>query len=216
MKIEALNCPNCGAGALSDSTNCDFCHSRLKTIACPSCFGLIFVGSAHCSHCGKKTVQPEVLEESQAGICPRCKCKLNLLKINEITLRECRKCSGLWSDVETFETICAERENQANVLGFLGNKNAPKDNPVIICAVSDCQTLMNRSNFARSSGVIIDICKKHGFGLMPRIVEVIAFIGKADLIRRGKEKQNWKKREVMVYSVKTIYVIGGLSKINLF
>ncbi|HEX8267187.1 MAG TPA: hypothetical protein VF596_17430 [Pyrinomonadaceae bacterium] len=47
MKIESLNCPNCGAAVSSDSPQCAFCHSRLKTKACPSCFGLMFLGNRH-------------------------------------------------------------------------------------------------------------------------------------------------------------------------
>jgi Zn-finger nucleic acid-binding protein len=49
---------------------------------------------------------------------------------------------------------------------------------------------MNRSNFARSSGVIIDLCKQHGVWFdadeLPKIIE---FIDKGGLARaRQKEK----------------------------
>lgn len=201
MKIEALNCPNCGAGALSDSTRCDFCHSRLKTMVCSSCFGLMFVGSIHCSHCGKKTIQSEALTEEKSGDCPRCKIKLNVLQIQDIILRKCQKCSGLWSDVETFELICAEKESQASVLGFVGEKGVPKHNTAInYVPCPDCKILMNRNNFARSSGVILDICKEHGVWFdAEELPKVIGFIrqGGLDYARR-KEKLNLeqKKREL--------------------
>ncbi len=202
MKIEALNCPNCGAGALSDSTRCDFCHSRLKTMTCPSCFGLLFIGSKHCSHCGKKTVLSEPLTEEKAGDCPRCKLKLNLLQINNVTLRECQKCSGMWSDAETFESICAERENQANILSFIGNKKIPLPNTAInYVPCPDCKTLMNRNNFARSSGIILDICKQHGVWFdAEELPKVIAFIRRGGLDQaRQKEKIGLeeKKRELI-------------------
>ncbi len=35
MKIEVLNCPNCGAAVFIDSAQCRFCTSRLKTMAYP-------------------------------------------------------------------------------------------------------------------------------------------------------------------------------------
>ncbi len=57
MKIEALNCPNCGAAVSSDSAQCQFCTSRLKMMACPSCLGLMFSDSKHCPSCGEKAVQ---------------------------------------------------------------------------------------------------------------------------------------------------------------
>lgn len=35
MKIEVLNCPNCGAAVSIDSAQCRFCTSRLKTMPYP-------------------------------------------------------------------------------------------------------------------------------------------------------------------------------------
>ena len=52
MDATALTCPQCGAVAAPDAIQCSFCHARLATTACPSCFGLVFVGSKHCQHCG--------------------------------------------------------------------------------------------------------------------------------------------------------------------
>jgi len=44
MCAETLNCPMCGAAAPSDATSCEHCGARLATGACPSCFGMMFVG----------------------------------------------------------------------------------------------------------------------------------------------------------------------------
>lgn len=189
MKVEALNCPNCGAAVSSDKTQCQFCTSRLKTMACPSCLGLLFMGSKHCSHCGKKTVETQIDLENQ-GNCPRCGVGLNLLQIAETSLRECKKCDGLWADVETFENICAEKEKQSAVLSFIGNRVEHKlSEKVKYVACPDCKQLMNRNNFARSSGVILDICKAHGVWFdsneLPKIIE---FIHKGGL-EHSRERQ---------------------------
>jgi len=181
MKIEALNCPNCGAAISADSTECRFCASRLKTVACPACFGLMFSGSAYCPRCGEKALVPQILQKENSGNCPRCKVRLSALQIERINLRECEKCGGLWADVETFETICADRESRAAVLGsFLTAQRAFENrSPVKVSYVAcpDCKQLMNRSNFARSSGVIIDLCKKHGVWFdveeLPKIIEFV-------------------------------------------
>lgn len=160
-------------------------------MACPTCFGLMFIGAKHCSHCGAKTVRPEIPEEKTSGTCPRCRTKLNLLQIDQITIRECQNCSGLWAAAETFEQICAERESQAAVLGFISQKPQPAKNiPVRYVPCPDCRQLMNRHNFARSSAVIVDICKQHGVWFdaeeLPRIIE---FIHRGGLDRaRQKEK----------------------------
>jgi len=195
MKIESLNCPNCGAGVSSDKTRCEFCRSRLKTMACPSCFGLMFIGSRHCSHCGAKTVRAQAVSEVNPGDCPRCETRLDSLQINDIKLRECNTCDGLWSDAETFENICADNESQAAVLGFVGQKHfSSNDARIQYVPCPDCRNLMNRNNFARVSGVIIDICKQHGIWFdaeeLPKIIE---FIRKGGLSRaREKEKLQLK------------------------
>lgn len=201
MKIEALNCPNCGAGVSSDKTECLYCRSRLKTAACPSCLGLMFVGSRHCAHCGKKVVSSAAFSEKDLGNCPRCKVELNLLQIGETNLCECGRCDGLWINVETFEDICADHEKQAQVLQCI-EQNLTHKNPVKIqyvpCPV--CRQLMNRNNFARISGVIIDICKRHGVWFdaeeLPRIIE---FIRKGGLdYARQKEKLHLEEQRKML------------------
>jgi len=62
MSAESLNCPNCGAGVASDSSRCQFCKTRLKTMACPKCFGLMFIGAKFCDHCGAIAAPVEVKE----------------------------------------------------------------------------------------------------------------------------------------------------------
>ena len=179
MNVEALNCPNCGAGVESDRTQCEFCRCRLKTMACPSCLGLMFEGSKFCGHCGAKAVETAVIDESKLGDCPRCKIKLSLLQISESKMRECERCDGMWADVETFEHLCSRGEERSAVLGFLGERNRTVEPSSTISYVPcpDCKQLMNRSNFAKASGVIIDICKQHGVwfdaGELPRIIEFI-------------------------------------------
>ena len=197
MIVEALNCPNCGAGVSSDSTLCEFCKTRLKTVACPSCFGLMFVGSQFCGHCGAKGVQSEV-EEGAAGECPRCRRPLDRLAIGKTNFRECERCGGLWADVETFEMVCADRERQSAVLGFAGKRVLAAAPPIKVSYVPcpDCKQLMNRSNFAKASGVIIDTCKKHGVWFdaeeLPRI---IGFIQKGGMELARQRERNELEQE---------------------
>ena len=188
---EALNCPNCGAGVESDKTQCQFCRSRLKTVACPSCLGLMFLGSKFCSRCGAKSSSIEVIDAA-AGDCPRCKRELESLQIDTTPVRECTRCGGLWTNVETFESICVDKEKQSAVLSFISTHPAENTTPPPINYVPcpDCKQLMNRSNFARSSGVIIDLCKQHGVWFdADELPKIISFIDKGGLSRaREKEK----------------------------
>src|ERR1044072_8351634 len=101
MNVEALNCPNCGAGVASDRTQCEFCKTRLKTVACPKCLGLMFVGTRFCGHCGARVVDTRVDDSIKLGNCPRCKRPLERLQVDETRLRTCSRCDGLWADVKT-------------------------------------------------------------------------------------------------------------------
>ncbi len=191
MQPEALNCPNCGGAVSSDKTQCEFCRSRLKTVGCPSCLGVMFLGSKFCVHCGEKAVAAEVLDHENPGECPRCKLKLEIVQIDTSRIRECTKCGGFWSGIDAFEEICASKERQAAVLGFISDNTDRTVKPATVSYVPcpDCKQLMNRSNFARTSGVIIDLCKQHGVWFdrdeLPKIIEFITGGG----MQRAREKE---------------------------
>ena len=164
MQAETLNCPNCGAASSSDASQCQFCNSRLATVACPSCFGRVFIGSKHCQRCGAVAAVAESVE-AEPRPCPRCRTEMDSVLIGATTLRQCLKCDGLWVDVRSFEKICADHEQQSAVLGAASNMpadSASKPNKVRYVPCPECTELMNRINFARCSGVVVDICKRHG------------------------------------------------------
>ena len=179
MSAVALNCPNCGAGVSSDSSICQFCRCRLKTMACAKCFGLMFIGSQFCDHCGAIAAPLDVKLADDTGACPRCQSRLERFEISETTLRGCSKCDGLWLDASTFQAICIDRERQAAVLGFATKRthSAEPLTKINYVPCPDCGELMNRNNFAKASGVIVDICRDHGVWFdtdeLPAIVDFI-------------------------------------------
>ncbi len=191
MQPEALNCPNCGGAVSSDKTQCEFCRSRLKTVGCPSCLGVMFLGSKFCGHCGEKAVTADIVEHENPGECPRCKLKLEIVQIESASIRECIKCGGFWSGIEAFEELCANKEQQTAILGLFSDSTDRSVKPATISYVPcpDCKELMNRSNFARTSGVIIDLCKQHGVWFdrdeLPKIIEFITGGG----MQRAREKE---------------------------
>jgi Zn-finger nucleic acid-binding protein len=116
--------------------------------------------------------------------------------VGKANLRECARCGGLWVDVESFEQIIAEREQQSALLGsasILPKKEggASKPGSVRYVPCPECGQLMNRVNFARCSGVIVDVCKGHGTWFdrdeLRRIVEFIR--GGGLEVSRAREKQ---------------------------
>jgi Zn-finger nucleic acid-binding protein len=184
MNAETLKCPTCGASASVDAARCTFCDSRLATVACPRCFAMMFVGSKHCSRCGARAERAGV-DETASRRCPRCRVELEAVAVGSATLRECARCEGLWVDVESFEQIISEREQQSMMLGAASilpkraedSATLSQPDKVRYVPCPECGQLMNRVNFARSSGVVVDICKGHGTWFdrdeLRRIVEFI-------------------------------------------
>jgi Zn-finger nucleic acid-binding protein len=125
---------------------------------------MMFIGSKHCPHCGASATQPAPAQLSVMR-CPRCKIDMSSVRIGAQTMRECEKCAGVWLDVAAFEKICADREQQSAVLG--GASPAPShelqpEQSIRYAPCPQCGQLMNRINFAKCSGVIVDVCKGHG------------------------------------------------------
>lgn len=165
MQAQTLNCPMCGAATESESTQCRYCGSALATIACPSCFGMIFKGTKFCPHCGARASRAETSETKELK-CPRCRSSMRLIQVGSSELHECAECEGLWVDVDSFNSICADREQQAAVLGAASpapsNELKSDESHVRYIPCPQCKQLMNRINFARCSGVVVDVCKGHG------------------------------------------------------
>jgi Zn-finger nucleic acid-binding protein len=204
VNAETLNCPTCGAAASTDATRCLFCDARLATVACPRCFAMMFAGSLHCSHCGAQAERVEAVDETKARRCPRCRVPLESVAVGSATLRECARCGGLWVDVTSFEQIVSEREEQSTALGAAavmpkqaGGGGAPDKVRYVPCP--ECGQLMNRVNFARSSGVVVDVCKGDGTWFdrdeLRRIVEFIRGGGlEASRAREKREIEEERRR----------------------
>lgn len=196
MKAETLNCPNCGAAISSDSPRCQFCESKLATVACPSCFAMMFIGSRHCPHCGAAAAETKATSLSTLK-CPKCKSDMQPITLGGSAMRECGTCSGLWLEVAAFEKICADREHQSSVLGLAspvtGHRVDPTSDKIKVryFPCPQCGQLMNRMNFARCSGVIVDVCRGHGTWFdRDELRAIIEFIRGGGLqLSRQKEKR---------------------------
>ena len=169
----------CGAPAASESTRCEHCRAPLATIACPQCFGMMFVGAKYCSHCGAKADRREKAD-AVLEVCPRCRVNTQAVILGQTELRECPRCEGIWADTESLQEICTDRERQAAVLGVAAAVSPAEGRSLekityLPCPV--CRQLMHRVNFARCSNVIVDVCKPHGTWFdkdeLRRIVEFI-------------------------------------------
>ena len=155
---------------------------------------MMFIGSKHCPHCGAAAAQATAGELSVLK-CPRCRVDMSSIMLGSIAMRECERCAGLWVEVVALEKICADREEQSAVLGTASPAPAHQTPPADIEKIRyvpcpQCGQLMNRINFARCSGVIVDICKGHGTWFdRDELSGIVQFIRSGGLeVSRQKEK----------------------------
>src|SRR4051812_20636064 len=163
MEAGVLKCPMCGASVSGDSPDCSHCGARLAKVACPACFGMIFESSKFCPHCGAAVSR---LSEAPTDLpCPRCEREtLSHVLLAETPVDECGGCQGLWVQMEVFQKICADQEKQVAILGTANpmSQAGKFEMNVRYLRCPACRDLMNRLNFAKCSGVIVDVCRGHG------------------------------------------------------
>jgi Zn-finger nucleic acid-binding protein len=125
----------------------------------------MFVGSQFCPHCGARAATVED-SGAQSLPCPGCTGEMQGVRVGDTAMHQCDQCGSAWLARETFEALCADRQKQGALAGALGDTPAPQaaetERPARYVKCPACQKIMNRVNFGRTSGVIVDVCKPHG------------------------------------------------------
>lgn len=119
------------------------------------------------------------------------------LAIGATSVLECAACDGIWVDAETFEQLCADREAQAAVLHQFQERSRGGTGKVKYRPCVRCGQMMNRVNFGRVSGVVVDVCKGHGTYLdAGELHAIIEFIRSGGLERaRARQIEDLKEQE---------------------
>ncbi|HMF57614.1 MAG TPA: zf-TFIIB domain-containing protein, partial [Pyrinomonadaceae bacterium] len=122
----------------------------------------------------------------------------------------------------SFNDICASSEQQSAVLGAASpapsNELKNDESRVRYVPCPECGQLMNRINFARCSGVIVDVCKGHGTWFdrdeLRQIVEFIRAGGldasRARELAKIEEERRQLQQEQLSSSMNQNSLGGGL------
>jgi hypothetical protein len=195
----ALHCPNCGGPAAPGDAACKYCRAALATISCPSCFALMFEGAIYCPSCGSRRARKTTGNETAP--CAACRGVMREMQVGATRLLECERCRGTWVDAATFEHICANGEDQAAVLHkWPAAAKSPAAGQVRYRKCVACGKLMNRLNFGRLSGTVVDVCKGHGTFLdAGELHLIVSFIQGGGLERtRQRQLEDLKEEEQRV------------------
>ncbi len=192
VEAHMIQCPFCGAPCAPDARACPHCDVQLASVRCPHCFALHFTGSRFCARCGKE-LELEPLLDPADGPCPRCDKPLSVLQgapmdtgVLPLPIHECTACGGMFVPQAVLDAIVArETPGPSSPTHPRAVLPAPASHPVDIVRYVKCPccgALMNRVNFGKRSGVIVDVCKAHGVWFdRGELTSAIEFVAKGGL-----------------------------------
>jgi Zn-finger nucleic acid-binding protein len=189
-------CGSCGALLAEDADACAYCRARVTregelSLICPECYARNSRESRFCTACGVEFRPQPVPESAKELGCVRCRTPMQLRRIADVVVQECARCHGLWVEsfdrlvdraVEAWERapeameVCAPRRTGGN----------PATERVEYRKCPVCEKAMDRRNWRRTSGVIIDRCHDHGTCLDADELERIAGFIKSGGLERAK------------------------------
>jgi Zn-finger nucleic acid-binding protein len=136
---------------------CEICHQT-------DCFD---AEKNFCSRCQATDTQARIITPAILRPCPRCQGQLSTRMIGTGLLGQCSRCNGLWIDKPYFDKLMIDPQEQAAAIALEQTATASALDGGFVQYISclNCAQMMTRSNYDRSSGIIIDLCREHGVWL---------------------------------------------------
>lgn len=173
-----VRCSSCGAPRLGQAARCSFCDADftlreqdLDTL-CPHCMARTSGRSSFCHHCGCALLVEELARDETRHPCPACGPD-RLLESRRLgqeqpfSVLECRRCGGLWVGKDLFRLL-ADSAQRLRVYEQDHGPGPARPTPqqanagALYRPCPLCSMRMNRQNYGRRSGVILDVCRQHG------------------------------------------------------
>ncbi len=105
-------------------------------------------------------------------------------------LHDCERCGGQFLEHALLRDLIERHQTYGEIAPRRPKRENPMQHPVRYLRCPACQQMMNRKNFAGSSGIVVDECRLHGLwfdqGELPR---VLAFVESGGLARARLEAE---------------------------
>ncbi len=191
VRCSACGAPRSGQERACRYCNSDFTlHERDLDTLCPQCMSRVSGKARFCHSCATPLLLSQATAAATEHPCPACGAGTRLasrrLGSEDVAILECRICAGLWVEKEVFEVLAARARTgrvgdlpgpvlpagpaaepdiapvsaSAPVAASAAGPGAAPSPAYRPCAA--CGALMNRRNYGRRSGVILDVCTEHG------------------------------------------------------
>ncbi len=222
QELVEARCPFCGNAVPSLVRVCPHCDVRLENVRCVRCYSLQPPGSFSCARCGQNLELEPLLDATDAP-CPRCRTPLEAaaagawdrasdpsltIGAEDARTHECPRCGGMFVPRDALAEILCRAEGQGAFPTGTPRALALGEVTYIPCPL--CHTTMNRTNFGKVSGVIVDVCRKHGTwfdgGELTRVVAFAASGGLAkSRAREGAERASQTGKRSAAHAELAIY-----------
>lgn len=173
---------------------------------------MMFRGAKFCQHCGAQAKAVEVGRPTH-NACPRCLRPLLEVRAGAFAMEQCAGCSGLWMPLETFDQVCADAEASAAALQLSVSRGEGEDERELskYPKCPTCADAMGRVNYARRSGVFINICRAHGVWLdRDELRAIVEFIRSGGLDRaRAVEMERLEAARRKLSMERRLRDVGG-------
>ncbi len=159
----------------------------------------------HCSGCGRE-LGLEPIPRAGSLQCPDCRRAMAALDCGPGTLHDCERCGGQFLEHAALRELI-ERHDRLDAGLVQPHARPARADRVRYVACPACGSMMNRRNFGGSSGVVVDVCAKHGTWFDPgELPRVLAFVESGGLTRarakaREREEAELKRLEQTSESV---------------
>ncbi len=188
VEARVHRCSSCGAQVAGEAERCDYCGAEIVrdpdelSLICPECYARNADASRFCTGCGVAFRPERVRVEGHELPCPVCTALMPPSQVGGVALNECRTCHGLWVAGDHFDLLvsrAAEARRSADPVARQALRPRvtganPASQRVHYRKCPECDGYMQRRNYRRSSGVIVDVCRNHGTWLDADELEQIA------------------------------------------
>jgi Zn-finger nucleic acid-binding protein len=232
-----VRCSSCGAPRSVGSSSCEHCganytlHEQDLDTICSACMTRVSNKARFCHHCATPIVPQGTVGKPTDHRCPACRVRHKLTSRTlgdlSIALLECPHCAGIWLGQDAFQLV-ADRSRESKLPQDLAGK--PGTMPTATaneaaggmryrrCLV--CRKHMNRLNYGKRSGVVIDTCKDHGVWFdaheLGAILHWIRKGGEDHSVRKDAEEQRARERSqaIKLPSLERAETYGGQGRTN--
>jgi Zn-finger nucleic acid-binding protein len=217
----AFHCPACGGPQRAAGPGrCEFCGSARVPLGvpdprtanpCPDCARLVAADHRFCPHCGAVQGDADPPVDESDLRCPGCSQGMSVWPLDarlasssgyrgsDPQVHGCQGCGGAWVDRRTLDTIIAEARAQARNVdpSAVPRKTMALDDVVVYRPCPRCSERMNRRNFGRYSGVVVDECSRCGtYFDVGELAGVVAFVRGGGLTLTERRDADEARREL--------------------